>query len=216
MTVNEPTTAARFTEAELLAALRQRFTVSGNGGAGRYAFMTHVRTGAAWDQQEIDAVVVCLWPSDVHSILGFEVKCSRTDWLREIRPDTSKSERTRALCDSFTIVAPANVVGVGELPEGWGMLLASRGEFGGVGLRQQTTPTPRHLAEGLPSEPPSQVSRSFLVAMLRAAGAVPGMRSGLKRVGAADLEVELLADGTLNTRTTDQHFDERPKIAEEK
>ena len=134
-----------FTEAELLAALRRRFTFSGNGGAGRYAFLTHVRTGAAWDQQEIDAVVVCLWPSDSHSLLGFEVKCSRTDWLREIRPDTSKSEKTRRLCDSFTIVAPTNVVSVGELPTGWGLLLASRTEGGDVRLRQQITPTPRQF-----------------------------------------------------------------------
>ena len=164
-----------FTEAELLAALRRRFTVSGNGGAGRYAFMTHVRTGAAWNQQEIDALVVCLWPSDMHSLLGFEVKCSRTDWLREIRPDTSKSERTRELCDSFTIVAPASVVSIGELPDGWGLLLASRNESGDVMLRQHVTPKPT-----VP-RPAEEISRSFLVAMLRAAGAVPGMTSGLKR-----------------------------------
>lgn len=167
-----------FTEGELLAAVRRRFTFSGNGGAGRYAFLTHVRTGAAWDQQEIDAVVVCLWPSDQHSILGFEVKCSRTDWLREIKPDTSKSERARALCDSWTVVAPANVVQLGELPAGWGLLLASRGEEGGVLLHQQTTPTPRYAK----FEPRSDaITRSFLVAMLRATGAVPGMTSGLKR-----------------------------------
>lgn len=169
---------ARFTEAELLAALQRRFTEPGNGGSGRYAFLTHVRTGAAWDQQEIDAVVVCLWPSDHLSILGFEVKCSRTDWLREIRPDTSKSARARELCDSFTIVAPANVVALGELPDGWGLLLATRGEFGGVMLRQHTTPRPHAPFTSFTDR---TVTRSFLVAMLRAAGAVPGMRSGLKR-----------------------------------
>jgi hypothetical protein len=166
------------TEAELLAALRRRFTFSGNGGAGRYAFLTHVRTGAAWDQQEIDALVVCLWPSDNHSILGFEVKCSRTDWMREIRPDTSKSERARTLCDSFTVVAPMNVVEIGELPTGWGLLLASPDVDGTIRLHQQVTPTPRDADR-------DHISRSFLVAMLRASGAVPGMTSGLKRLAAA-------------------------------
>jgi hypothetical protein len=171
-----------FTEAELLAALRRRFTISGNGGAGRYAFMTHVRTGAAWDQQEIDAIAVCLWPSDSHALLAFEVKCSRTDWLREIRPDISKSERTRALCDSLTVVAPANVVAFGELPQGWGLIHAARDtDSGDIRLKQHTTPTPRQVALGQRSadEP---ITRSFLVAMLRAAGAVPGMTSGRRRL----------------------------------
>ncbi|HEY8861019.1 MAG TPA: hypothetical protein VIN37_02850 [Candidatus Limnocylindria bacterium] len=165
-------------EGEVLAALRDRFTVSGNGGAGRYAFLTHVRTGAAFDQQEIDAVVVCLWPSDSHALLGFEVKCSRSDWLREIRPNTSKSERARRLCDSWTVVAPANAVKIGELPAGWGLLLASSDEGGAVKLRQQVAPA--FVYAGAVGEE-KKITRSFLVAMLRAAGAVPGMRSGLKR-----------------------------------
>jgi len=173
----------RFTEAELLAALRLRFTFSGNGGSGRYAFLTHVRTGAAWDQQEIDAVVVCLWPSDDHELLAFEVKCSRTDWLREIRPDISKSERTRSLCDSFTIVAPANVVSLGELPQGWGLIHAWRdSESGAVRLKQHTAPTPRSGND--------TIARSFLVAMLRAADAVPGMTSGRRRARSHQLATE--------------------------
>lgn len=176
-----------FTEAELLSALKARHAVSGNGGAGRYAFLTHVRTGAAWDQQEIDAIAVCLWPSDKHSILGFEVKCSRTDWLREIRPDTSKSDRARALCDSFTVVAPANVVSIGELPDGWGLVLATRDADGAVRLRQQTTPKPR-------DERADTVTRSFLVAMLRAAGVVPGMTSGLRRGYVARLDTPPIPD----------------------
>lgn len=184
---NSVSTAARnFTEAELLAALRLRFTFTGNGGAGRYAFLTHVRTGAAWDQQEIDAVAVCLWPSDHHALLGFEVKCSRADWLREIKPDITKSERTRALCDSFTVVAPANVVAFGELPQGWGLIHASRTESGGVYLKQHTTPTPREVG-GSQDQP---ITRSFLVAMLRATGAVPGMTSGRKRAASVLIEAE--------------------------
>lgn len=200
--VAEPTTeravnkALPFTEADLLAALRQRFTFSGNGGAGRYAFLTHVRTGAAWDQQEIDAVTVCLWPSDGHVLMAFEVKCSRTDWLREIRPDISKSERTRALCDSFTVVAPANVVGLGELPQGWGLIHASRNELGGVRLKQHTTPTVRQVTPGTRAADDT-ITRSFLVALLRAADAVPGMRSGRRRLAA-----EAITDGSVAREAT--------------
>lgn len=169
-----------FTEAELLAALRDRYTFAGNGGAGRYAVLTHVRTGAAWDQQEIDAVVFCLWPSDSHSLMAFEAKCSRSDWLREIRPDTSKSARARRLCDSFSIVAPLGIVMPGELPAGWGLLSASHTTSGAVQMRWMVMPTPR------PEKP--EIARTFLVALLRAADAVPGMRSGRKRATVDKIE----------------------------
>ena len=169
-----------FTEGSLLAALRQRHAFSANGGSGRYAFLTHVRTGAAFDQQEMDALAVALWPSEHHDLHAFEVKCSRTDWLREIKPDTYKSERTRKLCDTFTIVAPKGTVRDGELPEGWGLIEATCVD-GEVRLRSTKAPTRR--------EPVTThrgydrlLSRGLMVAMLRAAGAVPGMTSGRKRL----------------------------------
>ena len=165
--------ADKFTEADLLAALRYRFSYSGNGGSGRYAFLTHVRTGAAFEAQEIDAVMLCLWPSDQHSLMAFEVKVSRSDWLHEIKPDLSKSDRARRLCDSFTVVAPKGVVRREELPEGWGLYEAYRDSAGAVRVRTVVAPKPR------PEK--GDISRSFLTAILRAAGAVPGMTTGLKR-----------------------------------
>lgn len=170
----------KFTECELLDALRVRHTYTGNGGAGRYAFLTHVRTGAAWDQQEIDAIVLDLWPSGHHDLHAFEVKCSRSDWLREIRPDTSKSETTRALADTFTIVAPDGIVRPGELPTTWGLLEAwkDRGvvRIGGRGrVRQPARQRPLGPAYN------RTLPRGLVVAMMRAADVVPGMTSGLKR-----------------------------------
>jgi len=189
-------TAQRFTEAELLEALRDRYTVPGNGGAGRYAFLTHVRTGAAFDQQEIDAVVFCLWPSDGHDLHAFEVKCSRSDWLREIqyrgalgevRPSTSKSRRTREIADTFTVVAPAGVVRAWEhtaegrtgkppteLPEGWGLIEARRSDAGVARLRQVVKPARLQLPRAAHEK---TIDRGFVVAMLRRAGAVPGRRA---------------------------------------
>lgn len=181
-----PPLVSRITEAALLAALRLRFTYSGNGGAGRYALLTHVRTGAAWNQQEIDAVAFCLWPSDHHALLGFEIKCTRTDWLREIKPDTSKSTRPRELCDSFTIVAPAGVVADGELPEGWGLIVATLHDGRTIHLRQQVTPVPKN-AHPLDN---GAIPRSFLAALLRAAGVVPGMTTGLKRAAVDRAQLE--------------------------
>jgi hypothetical protein len=170
-----------FTERSLLTALAKRHEYAANGGSGRYAFLTHVRTGAAFDQQEIDAVVVALWPSEHHDIHAFEVKCSHSDWVREIRPDTYKSERTREIADTFTVVAPKGVVRDGELPEGWGLLEATL-EDDVVKLRQAVK-AKRLRGIGTPRE--RAIPRGLLVAMLRAAGAVPGMTTHTWRAGAA-------------------------------
>lgn len=178
------------TEGTLLAALRKRYTVSGNGGSGRWAFLTHVRTGASFEQQEIDAVAMALWPSDGLDVHAFEVKCSRSDWLREIKPDTYKSRRTRELADTFTIVAPKGVVQgwehtaegrtgkrPAELPEGWGLIEATGGEDG---LKLRSMVKPSRLQD--PERPWAKtLSRGFVVAMLRASGSVPGMVTGRKR-----------------------------------
>ena len=176
----------KFTEAQLLAALRQRHSQPGAAGAGRYAFLTHVRTGAAWEQQEMDAIAMALWPSEHFDLHGFEVKCSRSDWLREIRPDTSKSQRARDICDTFSIVAPAGLVRLDELPKGWG-LLEARTLRGDVTLR--AVAKPERLTPMPPRGVPRQMSRGLVVCLLRAAAAVPGMLSGLKRqaVEAAEL-----------------------------
>ena len=168
---------SEFTEGELLVALRQRHTYSGNGGSGRWAFLTHVRTGAAWDQQEMDALAIDLWPSGRHDLHAFEVKCSRSDWLREIRPDTSKSDAARAICDTFTIVALSGLVRTGELPVGWGLIEATRTDAG-IPLRRVVKPA-RLQPLSRPHE--RTISRGFLAAILRAAGVVPGMTTGLKR-----------------------------------
>lgn len=178
-------TAQVFTESEILAALRRRFTESGNGGSGRYAVLTHVRTGAAFEAQEIDAVAFCLWPSDQHALMAFEVKVSRSDWLHEIKPDMSKSARARSICDSFTVVCPEGVIREGELPDGWGHLVAYRGVDDGVRLRHKHSPRPQRAA----CDPiPDHITRSFLSALLRAANTVPGMTTGRKRDAVARVE----------------------------
>ena len=167
------------TEGSLLAALRSRHASPGNGGAGRYAFLTHVRTGAAWEQQEIDAIAVALWLSEYHDVHAFEVKCTRADWLREIKPTMDKSTRARELCDTFTIVAPGGVVRRDELPLGWGLIEAAVREDGKITLRQSVKPA--RLTELPVYRQDRALPRGFVVAMLRATGAVPGMTSGLKR-----------------------------------
>ncbi len=162
-TVPEP--RRPLTEADVLAMLRQKLTKPGNGGAGEYALLPQVRNAAGFDaSRTFDAVAVSLWPSRGFSIHCYEVKCSRSDWLRELK-EPAKAEAAARHCDRFSIVASdASIVKDGELPPTWGLLVVR-----GAGLR---TVVAAPLLPG--ADPKRPVERSFLVPMLRsAATAVP-------------------------------------------
>lgn len=120
MTATTP--VERFTEASLLDLLCARYaTVGGNGP--RYVFMPHVRSAPGFDaRRTLDAVVMDLWRSAGNALHGFEVKVSRSDWLRELA-DPSKAGQFLPLLDRFWIVAPRGVVLLEELPVGWGLLV---------------------------------------------------------------------------------------------
>lgn len=152
------------TEAELLDMLRQRHVRPGNGGSGEYAFMTHVRNGAGFkSNRTFDAVVMRLWPSRGMVLHAYEVKCSRSDWLRELK-EPAKAEAAAELVDRFSmVVADDTIIRDGELPPTWGLLVAK-----GSALRMVKD------APMLPgADLSSRIGRDFVIAMLRAGGAVP-------------------------------------------
>lgn len=159
-------TAARFpippekmTEADVLALLRARFTKGGNGGNGEFAYLEHVRNGAAFNaNRTFDAIAIALWPSRGLTIDGFEVKVSRSDWQRELA-QPEKAEDACKLVDRFSIVAPRGVVLDGELPVTWGLLEV-------VGKRLLATKVAPSLRPPVPARL-STISRDFLVGILR-------------------------------------------------
>lgn len=152
----------KVTEADMLAMLRAKLTKSGTGGAGEYALLPHVRDGAGFTAgRTIDAVAVSLWPSRGFAIHGYEIKCSRSDWLRELK-EPAKAEAAAAFCDHFSIVVPTGkIVGAGELPPTWGLLVAH-------GARLVVV-KPAPLLPG--ADPKRPISRHIMVTMLRSAGA---------------------------------------------
>jgi hypothetical protein len=154
-----------FTEEEMLKRLRVKYTETrGNGDA--WAFCTHVRNAAGFDaNRTIDAIAMSLWPSRGLELLGFEVKCSRSDWVRELqKPD--KAESFAGLVDRwFLVVSDADFVHEGELPPTWGLIAVH-----GKGLRILKDAPRLRPAEGKRKEPlPPSFSRSFLAALLRSA-----------------------------------------------
>jgi hypothetical protein len=169
-------TRALYTEAEMLDMLKRRHTAQGNGGAGEWAFLTHVRDAAGFDaKRTIDALAMGLWPSRGLSLHAFEVKCSRSDYLAEIR-NPAKAEAFGSRVDYFWIVVADPKIVKDDLPEGWGLLAATAPKVDEE-TGAKTLGTLRVVKQA-PKQPLTReqtlITRSWLVSLLRAAGAVPG------------------------------------------
>jgi hypothetical protein len=167
------------TEDEMLELLRKRHS-GGSGNGPTHAFIPAVRNAAAFDaSRTIDGYGMSLWPSRGLLIDAFEIKCSRSDWQRELK-EPAKAEAFCELADRFWIVAAHDdIVADGELPDGWGLLVAQ-----GKRLLQRVEAALLHpedltVEDGEPFRRttrlrplPPGFNRSFLAALLRAASYV--------------------------------------------
>lgn len=106
------------TEAQVIEALRNRFPQP------EWAMFTGVANGTGSHANRwADAVAMNLWPSRGLEIVGFEVKVSRGDMLRELK-DPRKADEVAKHCDRwFIAVGSKSIVGPEELPASWGLLL---------------------------------------------------------------------------------------------
>lgn len=164
------------TETELIKRLRAKYgEKAGNGVA--YAVVPGVRSAAGFDaRRTIDAFAMSLWPSRGLSLTAFEIKSSRSDWLREMR-EPAKAEEFCELADYFyLVVGDAKIVQDGELPETWGLIVPH-----GKGLRvavdaprlRPVTVNGGQKADGRSTaDLPPAFTRSFLAALLRSATAI--------------------------------------------
>jgi hypothetical protein len=86
---------------------------------------------------------------------GFEVKASRSDWLRE-KDNPAEADKIFCFCDRWwLVVGESSIVQDGELPGPWGLMVLN-----GKGLKVVTQ---------APELQPEPMPRKFLAAMLRAA-----------------------------------------------
>jgi hypothetical protein len=163
---------AKDTTASLQAALTKAFPLP------EYATFFEVgdATGGRHSRWA-DAVSMACWPSRGLSVTGFEIKASRSDWLRE-KKDPTKSSAIQKYCDRWVLVTAPGVVLEGELPETWGHM-----ELAGSRLVTKVK---------APVLTPEPLDRSFLAALLRRAGqATEAMIS--ERVAAATEEARAQA-----------------------
>lgn len=144
------TSTTPVTERTVLDALHSRLEVQRGTGAARplrHIVAEHVRSDPTWGGCVADAISVDTWGSGGFALSGYEVKISRSDWLRELR-DPGKSQVWSQHCRHWWLVATPGVVR-NDLPPGWG-LLELRGSnlrrvFHAPLLRPEPLP-PRHLA----------------------------------------------------------------------
>ncbi len=161
------------TEAEMIEALRRHYSETADNGSA-WAFIPKVRNAAGFDANgTCDAICMDLWPSRGLLLHGFEIKVTRSDWLRELKnPD--KSQRFIDTLDRWWVVAAdSEIVREEELPEGWGLLVADKYGFGRLVQKVEARPlrpdpdVSTHWSRREHADRP--VTRSFLAALLRAA-----------------------------------------------
>lgn len=138
---------------ELRALLRVKFPPD------QFALLYEVRDAAGFGaSRSADAIIVGLWPSRGCLVEGFEVKVSRSDWLRELKKP-EKAEAFVKFCDRWWVVASSDdVARLDELPATWGLMVKSGR---GLGVRKE--------APKLAAQP---IDRGFLAAMLKRACSV--------------------------------------------
>jgi hypothetical protein len=139
---------------ELMALLRPRYEPP-KDALREWAFFGQVRS-ESWNARTADAIAINLWGSRGKAIHGFELKVSRSDWLKELR-QPEKADTIAAYCDFWwLVVADSAIVKDDELPLGWGLLAPTKSG------KLKALQTPKKV-EAKP------LTRDFLVEICRAA-----------------------------------------------
>jgi hypothetical protein len=148
---------------ELMALLRARYPT------GEYAFFTEVPNGTGSGcSRHADALAMSLWPSRGLSLYGFELKASRTDWLKELK-NPEKAESIARYCDFWFLVAGSKeIVQAGELPPTWGLLVPHGDKL-------------KVAVEAKPMEP-EELTRKFIAALLHCASTQIGPDAQIEKI----------------------------------
>ncbi|RVG90383.1 MULTISPECIES: hypothetical protein [Sinorhizobium] len=102
-----------------------------------------------------DAISMGVWPSTGNEIHGFEVKVSRSDFLNEMK-NPEKAMPIMQYCHRWSLVCPASMVKLDEVPATWGVYWYK----GGALKKARQAP----LLEAKP------LTAAFVAALVRRAG----------------------------------------------
>jgi hypothetical protein len=143
--VEKPKSAA-ITTGEIMVAMRERYC------APEFAFFEEVGDSGSSSRVYADGVAMNMWASRGYALTGFEVKASRSDWLRELK-QPEKAEPIITKCDFWYLVAPDDVYKPDEVPVSWGIISFKDGQ-----LREKRK---------APKLEPKPITRAFVSQMFR-------------------------------------------------
>lgn len=95
-------------------------------------------TGGDWGGRSVDAFALGMIPSKRYWRVAYEIKVSRTDFLRELN-QPEKREWAEEVAHEFYFVVPAGIVKPEEVPEGCGLLVLQKN-----GLKKAVPAKQRH------------------------------------------------------------------------
>lgn len=139
-------------------------------------------------RRRADAVALGVWPSRGQTLIGFEFKESRSDWMRE-KDNPAKAEEIAQHCDCWYVVAGSKgIVKVEELPAPWGLKVANEDRTKLMTVKECTP---------FPDRDKTIMKRSFVAAMLRKVSETTVPHAELNRLVAEGVEAETkrLRDG---------------------
>lgn len=123
---------------------------------GECVLMCEVSDTTGGRNQSCDYMVLNLWGSRGHSLIGFEKKISRSDWLRELK-QPEKQERIFKYCDYFYLLTTAEegIAKMEEIPHNWGWMCVKGSRL--------------FIKKPAPALTAQPLSRQFLCSMIRRA-----------------------------------------------
>lgn len=137
---------------DIIYALRNKYSPE----TSEWAFLEQVgKDISATYNRWADAIAIGLWKSRGHEIIGFEVKKSRADWLKE-KKDPDKAHGVGKYCHKwYLVVGDEDIVRPGELPMNWGLMVP------------HTKNTLKIKKEAIRNKDPEPINIGFMCAIIR-------------------------------------------------
>jgi hypothetical protein len=135
-------TKKEMTAEDLVKMIRQRYPLVRPDGFQKYVVLEQVPDGTGmYHGRWIDAVVFDLWPSKGLLRSAFEIKVSRSDFLRELANPVKYKWAVESFHE-FWFVAPQEVIKIEELPANVGWLFPRGGKLA-IKRRALQNPNPK-------------------------------------------------------------------------
>ncbi len=133
------------TEAEAIYRLRKHVQ-DGTAEILVAGIRNQLGSASPWGEpmRTADALSIGVYPSRELMVSFYEVKCNRGDWLAELKDPSKAAAFTRYANFIWLVIPDRRMVHDGELPEGWGLLVAYRDGLRRitVAIRQEVEPMP--------------------------------------------------------------------------